>query len=120
MVDGAGRPTSRFVRGSDEEIGSHLAFPFDVDDSPLLERERRREAKVCPLGYLDGTGHSVRFHSAGCVDRIAPQVVDELLVSDHAGDDRSDVHSDADLEWRPTRDRRLHLERHIGQLLGVP
>src|SRR5207344_2703114 len=75
------RVGSRFVSESNEEICPHWAFPLDVNDPPLLERKRRCEAKVRPLGHLNGAGYSMRFHPAGGVDRIAPQVIDELLVS---------------------------------------
>ena len=67
---------SRKRRGDRSRIG-----PFPLTSIIPLSSNANAgcEAKVRPLGHLDGAGDSLRFHPTGCVDRIAPQVIDELL-----------------------------------------
>ena len=42
-----------------------------------------------------------RLEAAGDVDRVAPEVVDELGCADDTGDDRAAMQADPDLPGRP-------------------
>ena len=61
---------------------------------------------------------------AGQIDSVAPQVVDELLLADDAGDDRAGADADADIEPHVV-DREIALQQvahgdgQFGDRLGV-
>ena len=56
------------------------------------------------------------LEAAGDVDRVAPQVVDELARADHAGHDRAAMQPDPDLpRVAGVADGGLHREREVGR-----
>lgn len=74
----------------------------------------------------NGVTQSVGFHSRRRVHRVAEQAVARHLEADHAGDDRSGVEPDAQLELlvRPVPDAEVphglqEPQRHAGDLPGV-
>ena len=75
-----------------------------------------------PLGYLDRPRHAVALHPARRIDRVPPQVVDELASSDHTGHHGTGI--DTDPEPDPVRSGApavplaKHRERHVGD--GLP
>ena len=109
---------------SDEQITGHRTLPLDLNRTALSQLETVSQALVCALGHLDRAGQRVRFHAAGGVDGVAPQVVAELRAPDHARDDRAAVDADPDLRAavpsrRSSRQLRSHRERQLGDRLGV-
>jgi hypothetical protein len=68
---------------------------------------------------LDHAWHAFGSDAAGEVDRVAPEVVNEFLPAQHAGDDRSGTDTDADFQMRSI-DREVaaqqvaHGNRHVG------
>jgi len=78
---------------------------------------------VHPLGYLDRPRHAVALHPARRIDRVPPQVVDELASSDHTGHHGTGI--DTDPEPDPVRPGApaialaKHRERHVGDGLTV-
>src|SRR5262249_59164173 len=80
---------------SEEQVGGHWSFALDVHGVAPAEFVAVSKALIGALGDLNGAGLGVGFHAAGGVDRVAPEVVDELGPADHAGDDRPGVDADA-------------------------
>ena len=72
---------------------------------------------------LDFAGHAVRLHASGRVDGVPPQVVRELVVSNHARDDRAARDSYPELHAMIREphglDRLPHVEREIGDRLSM-
>ena len=76
--------------------------------------------------------HRVALHVLCRVHGVAPDVVDKFVGTEHAGDQRPGVETDAQLEWLPggpasgvygIEHRQRHLgHRHgvVGSLLGQP
>src|SRR5207302_2306397 len=56
------------------------------------------EELVSCVGDLDPVRRALRLHPARDVDRVTPEVVQEPLPADDAGDDRARVDPDAQLE----------------------
>src|SRR5437667_4117243 len=79
---------------SEEQVGGHWSFALDVHGVAPAEFVAVSKALVGPLGDLNGAGLGVGFHAAGGIDRVAPEVVDELGPADPPGDDRSRVDAD--------------------------
>ena len=76
------------------------------------------------LADLDAARHAVRLEAAGSVDGVAPQVVDELVAADDAGDHGTAVHADADRQLDAETVAEachgvLHRERHLRRRLGM-
>ena len=64
------------------------------------------------------------FHAAGGIDRVAPEVVDELGPADHPGDDRSRVDADAHPKRQAVVGRAAlnlgpHGQAHVRDRIGV-
>ena len=81
-----------------EEGGRDLAHALDVDQAAGLAFVVGRERLAGRLGDVDPAGQAVRLEPAREVHRVAPDVVDELVDPDHAGDHRPGVDADPDLE----------------------
>src|SRR4029078_6394002 len=79
--------------GPVEEPGRHRPFALDLDLAARREGELSAEASVEAFGDLDPPADTAGFHAAGGIDRVAPEVVHELLASDHAGDSVPGVHA---------------------------
>src|SRR5947209_465862 len=77
-----------------QQVHPHRPFALHLDRSPLLKRIPVPKPLVGGLGHLDGAGHSVRFHPAGGVDGIAPEIVAELARADDARHHRPGVDPD--------------------------
>src|SRR5688500_18209806 len=88
--DGRGRPLQVSAVAFGHEIPSfHVAFALDRNSAAVLAEELVLEQLVGGAGDLDAVGGALRFHAAGRVDRVAPEVVKEALATDDAGDHRS-------------------------------
>src|SRR5262249_29129677 len=109
----------RAVLTSQQEVRLELALALDRDGAARLEAVGGGEARVDLGGDVDGAGGAVRLHAARRVHGVAPQVVDELALADHARDDGAGVDADADAERLAARDRGAHLERGGGDGGGV-
>src|SRR5476651_890561 len=74
--------------------------------------------------HLDAVGHAARFHAAGEVHGVTPQIVDVLAAADHACnhgagiDADPELHDDVILERMFARDVD-HTDRHAHHALGV-
>src|SRR5688572_29328197 len=88
----------RIRSATDEVPGLDLALALDWDRSPRLADELVLEQLLRRPSDLDATRGPVGLHPTRRVYGVAPEVVQESLPPDHAGDDRSRVDSDAQLE----------------------
>src|SRR6266508_4691050 len=109
---------------ANQKIGLHLAFPFHIQGPTLLKVVALPQTLLCRRADVDSAGLPERLHPAGDVDRVAPQVVRELLLTDHAGDCRATADADPELVGlamprAECGDRILHRQRHIGDRVGV-
>src|SRR5262249_25365637 len=75
------------IAPADEVPRLHLALALDRDPAPRLALELVGEQLVRRTGDLDPPGRSVGLHTARRVHGVAPEVVQEALAADHAGDD---------------------------------
>ena len=76
-----------------------VAGALDHDRALRPAVERVLDQFVGAAGDLDRAALALRFHAAGDVHDVAPQIVDELLAADHARHHRPGV--DADAEGEP-------------------
>src|SRR5207247_2653426 len=72
--------------------------PLELDRAARLDREAAGERALGRAGDVDAAGAAARFQAARNVHGVAPDVVDELVPADDAGDDRAGVDADAELE----------------------
>jgi hypothetical protein len=106
-----------------EKIGIHGTLAFDVDQSPRLEvpfiARRAREG----VGHVDPSRQTVRFHPAGDVYVVAPEVIGKLVLADHPRDDRAGMDADPQAKVRMPRgyrfDVHLHGQSHFVGCLDV-
>src|SRR4029079_15790006 len=75
--------------------GAHAAFALHLDLAALLQHEVALEEALRAFAQLDSVGLAMRLHARRGVDRVAPQVVAELVLADDAGHDRPDFDTDA-------------------------
>src|SRR3954464_6126355 len=75
----------------------HLALSLDLDRAPGLALELAGDELVRGARDLDSTGRPMRLHAASGVHGVTPEVVQEPLRPDDAGDDRAGVDPDAEL-----------------------
>ena len=68
---------------------------------------------------MDPARDAVGLHPGGGVDGVSPEVVAELALPDHAGDDRADVDPDPKLDRRHRLHRSVHGQRHLAQPAGM-
>src|SRR5205807_5482326 len=97
---------------------------LDVEGAARLEGEEVLQPLVDRPRHLDRIGQAVRFHAAGKVHRVAPQVVDVLALADHAGHHRAAVDADAQAHRHAMLHRVLagdvdHADRHAHHTLGM-
>ncbi len=90
-----------------------------MDVLGLVEAEGLAQAPVGRGIDLDHAGGAFRGDPAGDIDRVAPQVVDELLLADHAGHHRPGADADADLhpggvDGEVPVQQVAHGQRHVG------
>ena len=112
------------MRSSGEEPRRQAALALDLDQPARLELVPAAQPFFDRAGDLDLPGDPQRFHARGQVDRVAPDVVDELLGPDHPGDHRPAVDSDPELHAEPRRrldrlEARGQVEREVRHPLGV-
>ena len=112
------------VLAADQTIYRHIAFTLEVDGLRLVKIEVHRQPVVGRGVALDHSGYAFRRDATGDVYGIAPQVVDEFFLAQHAGNYRSGTDADANLEVRGI-DREVapqqiaHGHRHVGDRAGV-
>ena len=80
---------------SAHHIGLHGAFAFDLDFPAWLEPKLIFEIFVGPGTDLNVVRLTLRLHAAGDVHGVAPQIIDELVLSDHTGHYRTGMNADA-------------------------
>src|SRR5882757_7617905 len=80
-----------------EQPGLDAALALDLDGATLLEDEQALKLFVDRARHLNRIGQAARFHAAGEVHRVAPQVIDVLALADDAGHHRAAVDADAQL-----------------------
>src|SRR5687768_17737550 len=83
----AGHHLSRLLSAVDEP-DRQLSLALDVDHSAWFADKVVVDQVVGLLRDLDQSTRAIGFHAAGSIDGIAPQVVDELLATDHTRDHR--------------------------------
>ena len=62
-----------------------LAFPLDVDLAAVVEAMGFLQQVFCGFANLDASRKAVAFHAPSGIDRITPQVVQELALANNAG-----------------------------------
>ena len=111
-VDGAPfRPITRHT--STSPCAFHLngsgGFAVELGADQFVGAARDLDRPALPLG----------FHAAREVHRRAPEIVDELLAADHAGDHRPGINADAERKplpaEGPARNGVAHVESKLDQ-----
>src|SRR6185437_7873790 len=96
---------------------------LDLDFAPGLADELIPDQAKGVAGNLDALALPLRFHPACDVHGIAPEVVDEFLAANDAGDHWAGIDADAERKFSiaefALRHRRLHIEGQIHNYLGV-
>ena len=101
-----------------------MPLPLIVDGIAFLEPVARIEFAFNGFGNLGQVSEAVGLHTAGDIDGIAPEIVDEFLTADNAGDDGPDVdaHTQADgfaMKAFVIFNRLQHKEREFGDRFGM-
>src|SRR4051812_36936330 len=104
--------------------GPQPALAFDFDFAAVLESESFVQRFADHVGDVYSIRGAARFHPAGGVYGIAPQIVDEFTRADDAGDNRSGVDADPNAQLRATSHVELadaleHAERETGHFRGM-
>src|SRR5688500_13210818 len=81
-----------------QPIRFHGAFALHLHRAALLGEEVAVQHGGGFLGELDAPREAARFHTAGDVDGVAPDVVDKFLDADDAGHGGAGVDADADAD----------------------
>src|SRR5689334_913849 len=79
-----------------QQIGLHLLVALQLDRATPLEIKLVRKPHEAGLRYLDLIRNAARFHGAGSVNGIAPDIVGEFVHADAAGHDVSGMEADPD------------------------
>ena len=107
-----------------KEIGLHRPLAFDFERAAGLEAECLAQCKAGRGGDVDLARQAIAFHAFGGVYGVAPDVVDKFAGAEHAGNQRTGVEADSQLE--PLADDPAggldgieHRERHLRNRGGV-
>lgn len=76
-------------------VNSDLAQAFEMQASCCGKLVTTGEMLVSGGIAVDGPGKRFVGESTGQIHLVAPNVIDELVFADHAGDDRSGADADA-------------------------
>src|SRR6266511_5714981 len=113
------RPRSSMNRRpAGEEVRGHSSLAFHLNFAAMFEGVFVLEPFVGGFGNLNGSKLAERFHAAGSVHGIAPEVVNEFLAADDSSDDGAGADADAELKTFPVArielgDHFLHVEGHF-------
>lgn len=81
-----------------QQVGIHNALTLDGNLAARLEEVPVAQSLLNLLSNLDTPRQPMRFHPAGNIDGISPQVITEFLCANHARHHRANVDACADLE----------------------
>src|SRR6476660_1979669 len=87
------------IRASPDQVPRlHVALALDRDGSARLADELVLDQLLRGSGDLDAVGRPLRLHAARGIDRVTPQVIQEALAADDAGNDGTRVDADPKLQ----------------------
>src|SRR6266850_6495506 len=90
----------------------HFAFPFHIHRAAWLTYKIGLDELVGSARDLNRSVTAVRFHAAGSVDGVAPQIVNELLAADDARHHGSGVDADTQADFMFTKRTLVHKLTH--------
>src|SRR5262245_33007047 len=93
--------------------GLHFAFPLYIQRAARLTDKIVLDKFVGGAGNLNRSVAAVRFHAAGGVDGVTPQIVTELLATDDARHYRSGVDADPEADFVFAKSTLVHEFTHI-------
>src|SRR5437879_5930629 len=84
-----GQNTRKSARSPREIIEFHPALASDFDRAASFELKSLAQRALGFFSHLYPASAAVRFHSRGCVHRVAPNVIEQLASADHASHRRA-------------------------------
>src|SRR5260370_3964119 len=78
--------------------GTNWPDPLELDRAAVLAKVKGAESTLRLLRYLDAARLAGGLQPARHVDGVAPQIVAEFVLADHAGHHASGVDADAQIE----------------------
>src|SRR5262245_1263866 len=107
-----------------EKVRLHRALTFDFQRPARLKLKVMAKHVICFSRDVDTAGSAEAFHAARGIHSVAPDIINELVRANHAGNDRPNMNPDPDFQIdiqtgaHPLYDIQ-HLDRECGHSVRV-
>src|SRR5262249_44937346 len=107
-----------------EKVRLHRALTFDVQWPARLKLKVVAKQVICFSRDVNTAGSAETFHTARGIHRVAPDIVDEFVRANHAGNDRPNMNPNPDFQIDAQTGAHAlydvqHLDRECGHSVRV-